>query len=154
MSLEPTEDVTAYHWSSVEKKKEAVLFSDLLEDTHVAEKGGHPRFHEILGELSQLHNRKNHDYAAGGKQGPLGNFERTSTIMSLYPGMDWDSPFGVAMAYMLKQLDAAFILRAQKRKSITGEPIPARLKDVATYTVIGMVIAEEEENLGKAHSDT
>jgi hypothetical protein len=34
------EDVTAYHWSSVEKKKEAVLFSDLMRDTHLEEKFG------------------------------------------------------------------------------------------------------------------
>lgn len=115
--------------------------------THIG--AGHPRFHEILDELGDLHDRKNHDYAAGSKQGPLGNFHRTSTIMSLYPGMDWDSAFGVAMSYMLKQLDAALVLRSQNRDSVTGEPIPARLKDVATYSVIGMVIVEEEGNNGK-----
>ncbi len=107
-------------------------------------KTGHPRFYEILEERAELHSKKNTDYAAGGKQGALGNFIRVSTIMKLYPGFDWDSPFGVAMVYMLKQLDAAFILRSTKRESITGEPIPSRLMDMSTYTDIAQVLVEEE----------
>lgn len=107
-------------------------------------KNGHPRFYEILKDLALLHERKNTDYAAGGVQGPLGNFERCATIMSLYPGMEWGTRIGVALAYMLKQLDAALMLLSQKRNSVTGEGVPERLKDVATYSVIGMVISEEE----------
>ncbi len=106
--------------------------------------GGHPRFYEILDQQAKLHNTKNTDYAKGGKQGALGNFVRVSSIMQLYPGMDWDSPFGVAICYMLKQLDAALILRSTKRDSITGEPIPARLLDVSTYSNIAMILVEEE----------
>lgn len=112
-------------------------------------RGGHPRFHAILTHQARLHDQKNTDYAAGGKQGPLGNFKRVSTIKQLYPGFDWSSPFGTAMDYMLKQLDAAFILYATGRKSITGEPIPARLNDVAVYANIGQIIyTEEEEQTG------
>lgn len=106
---------------------------------------GHPRVYEILKGIADLHERKNTDYAAGGKQGPLGNFKRCASIMALYPGMKWDTPFGVAMNFMLKQLDAALILASQERKSVTGEDIPDRLKDVAAYSVIAMVIAEEEK---------
>src|SRR5713226_5586376 len=98
----------------------------------MSNKAGHPRFYEILDTMSELHSKKNHDYAAGGIQGALGNFERVSQITKLYPGFDWSSPFGVAMHYTLKQLDAAFILYSQKRESITGETIPERLKDIAT----------------------
>ena len=107
-------------------------------------RGGHPRFHEILRRQGELHDRKNTDYAAGGKQGPLGNFVRVSEIKRLYPGFDWSSAFGTAIDYMLKQLDAAFILYATGRKSITGEPIPARLMDVAVYANIAQIIYEEE----------
>jgi len=112
-------------------------------------KEGHPRFYELLEQYAKLHSRKNTDYAKGGKQGPLGNFSRVSSIMSLYPGMDWDSSFGVALCYMLKQLDAALILRSTKRESIAGEPIPIRLADVAVYATIARIIWEEETGFNK-----
>src|SRR5262245_16705281 len=108
-------------------------------------KHGHPRVFEIYDQLADLHDRKNKDYASGMEQGPLGNFERVAAIASLYKGMDWDSPFGVALFYALKQLDAALVLRATKKRSVTGEPIPERLKDVANYAVIAMVLAEMDE---------
>lgn len=105
---------------------------------------GHPQFHKILKEMSELHAKKNADYADGMKEGPLGNFQRTSAIQRLYPGMDWSSPFGVATAYMLKQLDAGLVLKSTKKTSLTGEPISARLFDVAVYTVLMMILDEDE----------
>ena len=107
-------------------------------------KGGHPRFHEIIRAMADLHDKKNTDYAAGTVEGPLGNFVRVSQIMRLYPGMDWASPFGVAMCFMLKQFDAGFTLKAQKRASVTGEPVAARLTDVAVYAVLGIILDETE----------
>lgn len=114
-------------------------------DKPVNKRAGHPRFHQIIGELQDLHDKKNSDYAEGMSEGPLGNFTRVAQIKSLYPGMSWSDPFGVAMGYMLKQLDAAFTLRNTNKKSLTGEPIPARLRDVAVYSIIGSIIYEEEE---------
>ncbi len=112
-------------------------------------RGGHPRFYELVKEITDLHDRKNTDYASGTKEGPLGNFDRVSVIMKLYPGFDWDSPFGVAMVYMLKQLDAAFTLRSQKRESVTGEPVASRLRDVSVYSLIGQIQLEEEQEHGQ-----
>lgn len=109
-------------------------------------KGGHPRFHEIIQAMGELHDRKNTDYAAGTVEGPLGNFERVSKIMRLYPGFDWTSPFGVAMGFMLKQFDAGFTLKAQKRESVTGEPVAARLTDMAVYSVLGIILDEEKKD--------
>jgi hypothetical protein len=108
-------------------------------------RGGHPRFYELVDEITTLHDRKNTDYASGTKEGPLGNFERVSVIMKLYPGFDWDSPFGVACVYMLKQLDAAFTLRSQKRESVVGENIASRLRDVSVYSLIEQILVEAEE---------
>ena len=115
-----------------------------MEKKQPTDKGGHPRFHEIVQQMSDLHDRKNTDYAAGTVEGPLGNFVRVSQIMRLYPGMDWASPFGVCMAFMLKQFDAGLTLKAQNRASVTGEPIVARLTDIAVYTVLGIILDEEE----------
>lgn len=114
-----------------------------MESKESSDKGGHPRFYQIIESLSDLHNRKNTDYAKGMNEGPLGNFHRTATIQALYPNMDWATPFGVAMAYMLKQLDAAMVLKSTKRDSVTGEPITDRMKDVAVYAILLMILDEE-----------
>ena len=105
--------------------------------------GGHPRFYEILKEMSALHNRKNSDYTKGLSQGPLGNFIRLSDIKKLYPGFDWVSPFGTAIDYLLKQFDAMMILKATTNTSQTGEPVSARLRDIQIYAVIAEIIDEE-----------
>lgn len=102
---------------------------------------GHPRFHEILQEMADLHNRKNHDYAAGGK--PTGNFDRVSSLLTRYPGFPVATPYGVAMVYLLKQLDAALWLLSQKHESQTGEDVGQRLRDVACYAVLAELMYEE-----------
>lgn len=105
---------------------------------------GHPRFHQIIAKMQELHNAKNTDYAAGMKEGPLGNFHRTAAIQSLYPNMNWATPFGVCISYMLKQLDAALVLKSTQRQSMTGEPVTSRMNDVAVYSVLAMIIDEED----------
>lgn len=102
------------------------------------------RFHEIVAEMSKLYDKKNIEYTGGVSNSPLGNFQHVSQIMRLYPGFDWTGPLGVAMCYMLKQLDAAFLMSAQKRESVVGEPIVSRLMDVAVYSVLGILLANEE----------
>ena len=105
---------------------------------------GDPRFYELLRKIAILHGAKNKDYAQGSKQGHLGNFTRTSAIKKLYPGFDWSSPFGTAIDYMLKQLDAAMILYSVGRESVTGENIPERLQDVAIYSGIATLLWQDE----------
>jgi len=111
----------------------------------MTKKGGHPRFYQILEELGNLHSKKNTDYAKGGKQGALGNFHRVAQFKQMYPGFHWETAFGTAIDFMLKQLDAMMILSATNRKSITGEPIPARLNDIIIYSTIARIIFEESQ---------
>ena len=104
------------------------------------------RFHELLTEIGALHNSKNLDYAGGCVQGPLGNFDRVSNIVSAYPSsVEWSSPAGVALTYMLKQLDAALVLFTTQKQSVTGEGLRERLLDVACYAIIIMQLIEREE---------
>lgn len=110
-------------------------------------RGGHPRFYELVNEISDLHDRKNRDYR--GVSGPVSNFERLSAIMRLYPGMDWDSPYGTAVFQALKQIDAALALRVSKKESAVGEPIPSRMRDVAVLSLLSIVLIEEEKQRGK-----
>ena len=44
----------------------------------------------------------------------------------------------------LKQLDAALILESTGRVSVTGEGIGERLKDVATYALLGILLQEDK----------
>ena len=108
--------------------------------------GGHPKFYKILEDMASLHDRKNSDYSKGLSQGPLGNFIRVSDIKKMYPGFDWDSPFGTCIDFMLKQFDSMIILRATKRSSQTGEPVAARLRDMQVYAVIAEIIESEEND--------
>lgn len=110
-------------------------------------RGGHPQFYKIIDDLAELHSKKNTDYAKGMKEGPLGNFQRTAAIQALYPNMNWATPFGVAVSYMLKQLDAAMVLKSTQRESVTGEQVGDRMKDVAVYAVLLMIINQEEVDL-------
>ena len=115
---------------------------------------GHPRFYEILEELRDLHSRKNYDYANGGR--PTGNFDRVSGILSRYPGFDVGTPCGVALVYMLKQLDAAMWLLSQGHESKNGEDVGTRLRDVACYAILAELMFEERydtELIFKEHYD-
>jgi hypothetical protein len=102
---------------------------------------GHPLFKEFTEQELELHSAKNRDYAQGGN--PLGNFYRVSAIKSLYPGLHWDSPVGVALGYLLKQLDAAFWMLAQGYEGKV-ENIDTRLTDVHVYAKLARILWREQ----------
>lgn len=104
---------------------------------------GHPYFYELTEAIQILHENKNRDYAIGGH--PLGNFQRVSAILQTYPHMDWSTPEGVAVVYMLKQIDAYLWMKSQGHQSTTGEGIMPRLKDVMIYA--GILSCIEKENI-------
>lgn len=102
---------------------------------------GHPRFYKIIDELRDLHDRKNHDYAAGGN--PLGNFLRVSEILSLYPGLRLDDPTVVALTYAMKQIDAVLWILSNGHGSVV-EGTQDRLQDVSVYSIIAMILEGEK----------
>lgn len=104
-------------------------------------KHGHPRFYEILEELAQLHSDKNHDYAEGGN--PLGNFNRRAVILGQYPGLDFSDPAVIPLTDMLKQLDALLWFYSNKHEAKVEGKV-GRVKDVAVYSVLNMILEEEK----------
>ena len=94
---------------------------------------GHPEFLPITLSEAKLHSEKNFDYASGGSA--LGNFERVAKILELYPGFPTASPIGVAIIYMLKQLDAVLwgLAKGIKHKV---EGFDSRLADISVYSKI------------------
>lgn len=92
---------------------------------------GHPEFIPLMVQLMELHSKKNHDYAGGGD--PLGNFNRVAMILQLYQGkFPYDSAQGVAMIYMLKQLDAVLWMLSQGTVAQV-EGLDSRLADISVY---------------------
>ena len=101
---------------------------------------GHPDFIPRLLQLIKLHSDKNHDYAMGGS--PLGNFERVSSIMRLYPAFPWATSYGVATCYLLKQLDA-FMWQTRTAFTPKVESAESRLNDVTVYAqIIALALKE------------
>ncbi len=108
---------------------------------------GHPEFLGVLLDKAKLHSNKNYDYAKGGN--PLGNFERVSTILSLYPGLNLGSPVVIMMIYALKQVDAVLWGFCQKIEQKVEGPIE-RLGDVLVYAGIA-ICALLDKKKGNSH---
>lgn len=106
---------------------------------------GHRKFYEIMFDLMDLHNKKNHDFASD--EDPLSNFDRVGHLTDMYDVWGWDvsSSVKVAVIYKLKQFDAFMNLLQQNKKALV-EGVPERLKDVAVYSVLEMILYEESKN--------
>ena len=103
---------------------------DYLHETYP---NGHKLFVDISVEELDLHNKKNHDYAAGGS--PTGNFERVARILSNYPNLDFTDPIVVCLFWMLKQLDVILWSLSQKI-TLKVDSLDHRFGDVCVYTKI------------------
>lgn len=101
---------------------------------------GHKDFITLTLEEIKLHSQKNKDYAFGGD--PLGNFNRVSSILSLYPKLAM-SPKAVALVYMLKQLDAALWMLSNNYEGEV-EGVKNRLQDVSVYAKLASILANRE----------
>lgn len=102
-----------------------------------SERHGHPDFYKLCEEEMELHSRKNYDYAHGGDA--LGNFDRVSAIKRLYPKMDWSSPEGVAITYLLKQFDGATWIMSNNNEAKVEGPVE-RWRDISVYSKIIMIL--------------
>ena len=100
---------------------------------------GHPLFiANVLNDI-ELHAKKNRDYAAGGDV--LGNFKRVALLMSHYPNFPVDTPRGIAIVYMLKQLDA--VMWNMCIGHILSEGREAREQDIAIYATLIRCMEQE-----------
>jgi hypothetical protein len=97
-------------------------------------------YEELTQKELELFNRKNKDYTKGGDS--WGNFKRVSAIKRLYPKMDWASPRGTCLDYMLKQLDSAMWMMSEGYEGEV-ETIDTRLQDVHVYAKIMRLLGRE-----------
>ena len=101
---------------------------------------GHKDFLPLSVEELTLHSDKNYDYSKGGAA--LGNFDRVSAILALYPGLNLGDRRVVALVYALKQLDAV-LWGIAKKITHKVEGLNDRLRDISVYTKIVMCMNTE-----------
>ena len=106
------------------------------------EYNGHPLFYEILDELKDLHNRKNAQYASS--KNPLGNFERCSKLAEklLNPKIK-NKKLAYLLILMSKQVDGVFDMLGENKENTVDE-IEDKLKDIAVYSILGMIMEREK----------
>lgn len=113
---------------------------------------GHPRFRQMSEEEVELHDRKNHDYAAGGD--PLGNFYRVATILALYPGINLSNPAIIPLIFAMKQIDAVLWSHSNGHEAAV-EGRQDKLKDISIYVKLSRILEEEstQSEINKMLSD-
>lgn len=102
------------------------------EETAVARHPNSARFHEILKELGDLHDRKQADYGRGGD--PFANV-RSST------------EFGVPawVGAMVRGNDKVSRIKSFIRNgNLKNESLEDSLRDLAVYSIIALVLFEQE----------
>ena len=94
-------------------------------------------YEELTLKELELYRAKNKDYTKGGS--PFGNFERVSSILSLYPKLKLSNPQVVAMVYLMKQLDSVLWMLSEGYEGEV-ENIDTRLTDVHVYAKIARLL--------------
>lgn len=101
---------------------------------------GHPRFYEMLEAMAELHSRKNHDYA--GTSDPLKNL-RACKRLELKPFM------GVMVRLQDKWSRLEEFVKSGKLM-VKGESVKDTLMDNAVYSILAIILYEEEEKYNAA----
>ena len=101
---------------------------------------GHPRFYEMLKAMADLHSRKNHDYA--GTSDPLKNL-RACERLELKPFI------GVMVRLQDKWSRLEEFIKSGKLM-VKGESVKDTLMDNAVYSILAIILYEEEEKYNAA----
>jgi hypothetical protein len=104
---------------------------------------GNKRFYEILDNLAELYNNKNKQYAS--KVDTEGNFHRCTILcQKLLKGEIKNKSLAYLLILMSKQIDAVYDIVGEGKEN-TVEHLEDKLKDVAVYSIIAMILIEEYE---------
>jgi len=96
---------------------------------------GHPGFYQLLGDMADLHSRKNHDYA--GESNPLRNFYK-----SREQGIE---PWRGVMIRLSDKWSRLESFCKQKKLAVKDESFEDTLIDNAVYSLIAILLKREEE---------
>lgn len=95
---------------------------------------GHPRFYELIDQMRDLHDRKNSNYAK--EDNPLSNFQECE---------DFNVPASVGTMVRMSDKWSRLKQLMKGRKDEVGESIKDTLMDMAVYSIIEIILIEEEE---------
>lgn len=103
---------------------------------------GHPQFKQIVEELKDLHSEKNRQYATPDK--PLANFYRTGRIIAkmVKPGIPVE--LASCLSFMSKQIDGVYEIVGEGKEN-TIESLDDKLRDIAVYSVLAMILVREQK---------
>jgi len=85
-----------------------------------------PKFHALLKQMGEVHDRKNHDYTHGGN--PYSNFEEAAATA----GCSVDTVFAVLMGVKLSRLNAL----TREAKEPNHESLKDTRLDLAVYAAL------------------
>lgn len=100
------------------------------------ELGGHERFYELLLEMADIHAKKNHDYASD--QDPLSNLKGSSRL-----GIKPFTGVLIRLEDKWSRIEQLF----RKDPMVKDESITDTLMDNAVYSLLGIILLEEEKKL-------
>lgn len=99
---------------------------------------GHPRFYELLREMERIHDDRNSDYANDAD--PLRNFKACQRF-----GL---TPFQGILTRMSDKIERIYNLQQKRTEgappTTTGDRLVDSLMDLACYSLLGIVLLEEE----------
>lgn len=103
---------------------------------------GHPMFYEIIDSLKELHSKKNQQYAT--VDDPLRNFKDVGNLIDkmLKPGIN--RPLAACLGLVAKQMVAVYEMVGEGKTGMV-DSLEDKLRDIAVYSVIAMIILKESE---------
>lgn len=99
---------------------------------------GSPAFYELLGDMAELHSRKNHDYAGSGD--PLRNFYK-----SREQGVE---PWRGVMIRLSDKWSRLESFCRQNELEVKDESIEDTLMDNAVYSLLAIILRREVSSSG------
>lgn len=107
-----------------------------MSPTGVTRHEGSARFHEILRELGDLHDRKQQDY--GSDADPFANVREGAHQWGLQP---W-------LGAMVRATDKVKRIQAYAQKGkLANEGVEDSFRDLAVYAIIALVLWEQEQRM-------
>ena len=102
-------------------------------DKEGKQRGGHPRFYQLLDEIADLHARKNNNYSADSD--PLSNLRFCESF---------GVPATTGVMVRLGDKFSRLCQLMQGKKDLVGESIKDTLMDNAIYSLLEIILIEEE----------
>lgn len=95
---------------------------------------GDPRFYKELEKLSEIHSKKNHDYAG---EDPLSNFKESEKMgIPAWKGV---------LVRMTDKMSRLQTFAKKGKLEVSDENVEDTLRDMAIYAILGLLLYRDDE---------